>query len=190
MASLRVGAAVGVVVAVVAGVAVAPGPDSARWVPAYVGLGSNLGDSVALIGQAIERLDDLELTRVVCRSGLYRTAPFGPIEQQPFVNAVVGVLTLSTPMQLLQRLLEIEQGLGRRRDGERWGPRHIDLDLLVHGEARLEAEGLRVPHPGIPERDFVLYPLLEIAPHLSIPGLGVVRALASRVVDRGVQRLR
>ncbi len=174
----------------VAGVAVAAGPDSARWVPAYVGLGSNLGDSVALIDQAIELLGDLKFTRVLCRSGLYRTAPFGPIEQQPFVNAVVGVLTLKAPTQLLENLLEIEQRLGRRRDGERWGPRHIDLDLLVHGETRLEAEGLRVPHPGIPERDFVLYPLLEVAPHLSIPGLGVVRDLASRVVDRGVQRLR
>jgi 2-amino-4-hydroxy-6-hydroxymethyldihydropteridine diphosphokinase len=178
------------VVVAVAGVAAAAGPDSARWVPAYVGLGSNLGDSVALIGQAIELLDDPASTQVVCRSELYRTAPFGPIAQQPFVNAVVGVLTLRTPMQLLRHLLEIEQRLGRRRDGARWGPRHIDLDLLVHGEARFEVEGLQVPHPGIPERDFVLYPLLEVAPHLSIPGLGVVRDLASRVVDRGVQRLR
>lgn len=177
-------------VAVVVGVAVVAGPDPSRWVPAYVGLGSNLGDSVALIGQAIALLDETGHTRVVARSGLYRTAPFGPIEQQPFVNAVVGVLTRDAPLIMLRQLLEIELRLGRRRDGERWGPRHIDLDLLVHGETRLESDGLRVPHPGIPERDFVLYPLFEIAPHLSIPGLGVVRDLAARVVDRGVQRLR
>jgi len=176
--------------AVVVGVAVAAGPDASRWVPAYVGLGSNLGDSVALIGRAITLLDEFGHTRVVARSGLYRTAPFGPIEQQPFVNAVVGVLTRESPPTLLQRLLEIERRLGRRREGERWGPRHIDLDLLVHGETCIDSDGLRVPHPGIPERDFVLYPLFEIAPHLSIKGMGVVRDLTARVVDRGVERLR
>ena len=176
--------------AVVEGVAlVAAAPDMARWVPAYVGLGSNLGDSVALIGRAIELLGESPLTRVVVRSGLYRTAPFGPVPQQPFVNAVVGVITQATPMQVLQRLLEIERVLGRRRDGERWGPRLIDLDLLVQGDSRLQIEELTLPHPGIPERDFVLYPLLDVAPHLPIPGVGVVRDLAAQVTNRGVQRL-
>jgi len=182
---------VDVVGAAVVGVAVvaAPDPDTVRWVPAYAGLGSNLGDSVALIERAIELIGSHSTTRVISRSALYRTAPFGPVQQQPFVNAVVGVLTLESPMQLLQRLLETERCLGRRRDGERWGPRLIDLDLLVHGDARLEVEGLMLPHPGIPERDFVLYPLFDVAPHLSIPVFGVVRDLVARVTNRGVQRL-
>jgi 2-amino-4-hydroxy-6-hydroxymethyldihydropteridine diphosphokinase len=99
------------------------------------------------------------------------------------------MLTRLAPHDLLAALRALEQQLGRSPPRERWGPREIDLDLLVHGSARIDDEVLTVPHPGIPQRDFVLYPLQDIAPDLWVPGLGRVRALAARVEDRGARRL-
>ena len=159
------------------------------WVPAYIGLGSNVGDSRAAIGRALEVIGSWADTRLVIRSSCYRTTPFGPVERDPFINAAAGVLTHLAPGELLTRLRTLERQLGRAEKRVRWGPREIDLDLLVHGEWTVTSDELVLPHPGIPERDFVLYPLRDIAPHLRIPGMGVVHELASNVADRGIERL-
>ena len=162
---------------------------SAPWRPAYVALGSNLDDPPRQIARAAERVAALPRTRWVLASSLYRTAPFGPVAQPEFRNAVVGLLTQLAPAELLAALRGIELELGRAPARERWGPRRIDLDLLVHGDARSDTAELRLPHPGIPERNFVLYPLAEIAPDLQVPGIGVVRELAARVSGAGIERL-
>ncbi len=159
------------------------------WQPAYVALGSNLGDSRALLEQAIAALSALPDTRSWRRSALYRTVPYGPVKQGDFVNAVVGVMTTLPVEDFFAALQRLERDLGREPRRERWGPREIDLDLLVYGREQRDSERLRLPHPGIPERDFVLYPLRDVAADLQIPGLGRVRDLAERVADRGMQRL-
>lgn len=167
----------------------APAADPSVWVPAYIGLGSNLGDSRALIAQAVDAMGAFPDTRVIKVSPGYRTVPYGPVEQGAFVNAVAAVLTRLDPGVLLRQLRELERQLGRAERRVRWGPREIDLDLLVHGESTISTEELILPHPGIPERDFVLYPLRDIAPHMRIPGMGEVNKLASQVADRGIERL-
>ena len=159
------------------------------WLPAYVGLGSNLGDPVARLRAALDALAALPGVTALVASPFYRTAPFGPVPQPDFVNAVAGLLTTLDPEALHAALRALEQRLGRQPPRERWGPREIDLDLLVHGTARRDTPELTVPHPGIPQRDFVLYPLRDIAPDLLVPGLGAVRELAARVADRGAVRL-
>ncbi len=159
------------------------------WQPAYIGLGSNLGDPVARLRTAIDALAEATDGRSIRVSPFYRTAPFGPVEQPHFVNAAVGLLTRLDPHELLAALRALERRLGRSPPRERWGPREIDLDLLVHGTAQVSDEVLTLPHPGIPQRDFVLYPLRDIAPDLWVPGQGRVRGLAERVEDRGAERL-
>ena len=163
--------------------------DAVLWHPAYVALGSNLGDSRAAVERAIIAISGLPKTRSWRRSALYRTVPFGPVKQADFINSVVGVLTQMPLEDFFAALQQLETELGRARRHERWGPREIDLDLLVYGRESRDSESLRLPHPGIPERDFVLYPLRDVAADLYIPGLGRVRELAERVPDRGVQRL-
>jgi len=160
-----------------------------RWVPAYVALGSNLDDPVAQVARAMDALGELPDTRRVLRSSLYRSRPFGPVEQPDFVNAVAGLLTALEPARLLQCLQATEARLGRERPVVRWGPRRIDLDLLVHGGTRIAQPDLTVPHPGIAERAFVLVPLAEIAPDLLVPGAGSVRDLLAQVDSSGVERL-
>lgn len=159
------------------------------WHPAYIGLGSNVGEPILSIERAIREIDSLRDTRVVLRSAMYRSAPFGPVAQDSFVNAAVGVLTRCEPIVLLRMLRALEVRLGRSPPRVRWGPREIDLDLLAHGDTQLDSAELALPHPGIPERDFVLYPLQDMAPQLHIAGLGLVRELAARVRDRGIERL-
>jgi 2-amino-4-hydroxy-6-hydroxymethyldihydropteridine diphosphokinase len=162
----------------------------ARWLPAYVGIGSNLSDPERQVRAALAALGALPGSRLVARSPLYRTRPFGEVVQPAFVNAVAGLLTQRTPEELLADLRALERKLGRVAAlSERWGPRLIDLDLLVVGrEVRATAE-LTLPHPGIAERDFVLYPLADIAPDLEVPGLARVSQLRGRVADRGIERL-
>lgn len=172
-----------------ADVAVAAQAPAELWQPAYVGLGSNLGDSRACIARAVASIDSLQGCRVIAVSPCYRSVPFGPVEQGAFINAVVGLLTRLEPLDLLRALRALEVQLGRVAPRVRWGPREIDLDLLVHGESRLDSAELTLPHPGISARDFVLYPLRDIAPALRIPGLGLVEELAAAVVDRGLERL-
>jgi 2-amino-4-hydroxy-6-hydroxymethyldihydropteridine diphosphokinase len=149
--------------------------------PAYVGLGSNLDEPPRQITRAFEALDELEDTQLVLRSRRYRTKPFGPIAQPDFVNAAAGLLTRLTARRLLDALKATERRLGRVRATERWGPRRIDLDLLVYGDARIDEPELAVPHPGLAERAFALAPLADIAPELKVPGLGPVRDLLAAV---------
>ena len=138
---------------------------------AYVGLGSNLGDRERSIRRAAELIGALRL------STIRETEPWG-IEDQPlFLNAVAEVETDLPPRRLLDRLLEVERTLGRMRDGARFGPRTIDLDLLLYGSEMVAEPGLTVPHPRLHERRFVLEPLAELEPGLVVPGRGPVPAL-------------
>ena len=160
-----------------------------RWQPAYIGVGSNLEDPRTQVLAALARLGDLPKTRLVLASRLYRSRPLGRVAQPDFVNAVAGILTRLDPNALLTELRAIESAMGRPKRHERWGPRIIDLDLLAHGrERRTEAE-LTLPHPGIVERNFVLYPLAEIAPDLELPGFGRVADLAAAVTAEGITLL-
>jgi 2-amino-4-hydroxy-6-hydroxymethyldihydropteridine diphosphokinase len=160
-----------------------------RWLPAYIGVGSNLSDPETQVKRAMQALDRLPGSRLLASSPLYRTKPFGDVVQPPYVNAVAGLLTRSTPEELLAALRNLERELGREPPRERWGPRVIDLDLLVVGREERATETLTLPHAGIALRDFVLYPLADIAPDLEIPRLGRVAALRDRVVNRGIERL-
>ena len=159
------------------------------WQPAYVGIGSNLDDPRAQVSRAAAALAQLPQTRPVLLSPLYRSEPLGEVVQPAFVNAVAGLLTQLSPEQLLEELRRLERELGREPPRERWGPRRIDLDLLVPGRETRATPALTLPHPGIGERDFVLYPLADIAPDLEVPGLGRAAQLRVRVANRGVQRL-
>lgn len=160
-----------------------------RWQPAYVGLGSNLGDSRGTIGRAVEALRAIGEIRSFTLASLYRTAPFGPVAQPHFVNTVAGVVTTLPPREFLARLRGIERALGRERTEVRWGPRTIDLDLLVQGNERIADEQLTLPHPGIAEREFVLVPLADVAPSLEVPGVGIVSDLLARVARGAVARI-
>ncbi|MDZ7643929.1 MAG: 2-amino-4-hydroxy-6-hydroxymethyldihydropteridine diphosphokinase [Woeseiaceae bacterium] len=154
-------------------------PARARWRPAYVGLGSNLEDPVGQVEGALAELAALPQTRLEARSSLYRSAPLGPADQPDYVNAAAALLTRLTADELLAGLQAIEASHGRRRDGARWGPRTLDLDLLVYGRERRESASLTLPHPRIAQRNFVLWPLAEIAPYLTVPGLTHVAALTA-----------
>jgi len=162
------------------------------WRPAYVAIGSNLNDPRARVCEAYERLAALPATLPVRRSRLYGTQPMGPQDQPDFVNAAAGLLSQLTARELLEGLQRIEAAMGRTRQ-EHWGPRVIDLDLVwMVGEAIGEAEsmlrgpGLTLPHPGVSTRNFVLYPLADIAPTLAIPGHGNVLELLRRAGDAGI----
>lgn len=147
----------------------------------YIGLGSNLADPGAQVERASRALADLPKTRLVQRSRLYRSAPWGRADQPEFVNAVVALQTELTPRELLEALLAVERAAGRARDATRWGPRVLDLDILVFGDRLIDEPGLHVPHPHLHERAFVLLPLAEIAPHLIVLGHGRVDDLARRI---------
>jgi 2-amino-4-hydroxy-6-hydroxymethyldihydropteridine diphosphokinase len=163
--------------------------NNSRWLPAYVGVGSNLADPRSQVGRAIEALGRLPVTRFVVSSPLYRTQPLGDVDQPEFVNAAAGLLTQLTPEDFLAGLRRLERELGREPSRVRWGPRVIDLDLLVVGRETRAGESLTLPHPEIAARDFVLYPLADIAPDLLVPGSGRVAALRDRVANRGIERL-
>lgn len=164
--------------------------EAVTWVPAYIGLGSNLDDPPRQLRAALGALARVPQSRLIAVSALYRNPPLGPVVQPDFVNAVAGMLTLLPARGLLAALKGIEQAQGRRRNaGDRWGPRVIDLDLLVFGSAMIEEDALLVPHPGIAERNFVLFPLLEIAPGLTIPGRGAMADLAACLDRTGLERL-
>lgn len=156
------------------------------WQPAYIGVGSNVDNPAAQVHLAVSKLRLLSSTRVVLVSPLYGSRAFGPILQPDFVNAVVGVLTQLAPRALLAELQGLETTLGRPAQHARWGPRVIDLDLLIFGRERSAASGLVLPHEGIGERNFVLLPLAAIAPDLDIPGLGRVSELAARVSPKDI----
>lgn len=146
---------------------------------AYVALGANLGPREITLLRAVDLLAETEGIDVQAVSQLRETEPVGVVEQPPFLNGAVAVETSLPPRELLERLLEVERTLGRVRH-VRWGPRFVDLDLLVYGDQQIDEPGLRVPHPRLHERRFALEPLAELDPELTIPGIGpVVDALAA-----------
>lgn len=159
---------------------------SSLWTPAYVAIGSNLDDPVAQVRAALGHLGSLERTRLILVSRLYRSAPLGPQDQPEFVNAAAGLLTQLSPRELLIRLKQLEQSMGREVPVVRWGPRRIDLDLSMYGSQRINEADLVVPHPGVPARNFVLYPLRDIAPDVIVPGHASVASLADRLDDAGL----
>jgi 2-amino-4-hydroxy-6-hydroxymethyldihydropteridine diphosphokinase len=153
-------------------------------------VGSNLDDPVAQVAAAFDGLAALDGCRLYATSDLYWNPPMGPQDQPDYVNGVAGLLTLLEPADLLAALQALEARQGRiRTEGDRWGPRIIDLDLLVYGTQTVEAPGLNLPHPGISERNFVLFPLRDIAPTLAVPGQGVVEALAQQMGSEGLQEI-
>lgn len=164
----------------------APAPARVR---AYVGLGSNLDDPAGQVRRALSALRALAGTRVAAASPLYRSPPLGPPDQPDYVNAVASLDTALGARALLGELQAIEAAQGRARGGERWGPRTLDLDLLLYGDARIEEGGLVVPHPRAHERAFVLVPLHDLAPALYIPGRGSIRQLLRRVPAAGLERV-
>ena len=148
---------------------------------AYVGLGSNLGDREAMLRRALKLLEAEDEIEVVAVSTIRETDPV-EIEDQPrFLNAAAAVETELRPGELLERLLAVEQALGRTREGPRYGPRTIDLDLLLYGDEVVDGPGLRVPHPRLAERRFALEPLRELDPELVVPGAGPLKALLSEL---------
>jgi 2-amino-4-hydroxy-6-hydroxymethyldihydropteridine diphosphokinase len=145
---------------------------------AYIGLGSNLGDREALIRRAAGLVGARRL------SSLLETQPWGFVNQPKFLNAAAEIETTLSPRQLLVHLLDVERRLGRERIGPRWGPRTIDLDLLLYGDDSIDEPGLVVPHPRLTKREFALRPLAELVPALIIPGNGTVQeALAGLQSD-------
>jgi 2-amino-4-hydroxy-6-hydroxymethyldihydropteridine diphosphokinase len=148
---------------------------------AYVGLGANLGKREDTLRRAIELLRDADGVAVVAVSQLRETDPVGVLEQPPFLNGAAAVETTLSPRELLDALLGIERELGRVRDGTRWGPRKIDLDLLLYADDFVVESGVRVPHPRLHERRFALEPLAELDPELRIPGRGRVSDLLAHL---------
>lgn len=157
---------------------------------AFIGLGTNLGDRLASLSSAVAALRRLEDAELVAVSGAYETSPVGPVTQGDFLNAVVELATHRQPRRLLDTLLAIEAEHGRRRS-VRWGPRSLDLDLLLWGREQVDEPGLKVPHPYLTARRFVLEPLLEIAPELVHPvsDLPLADSLAELDASEQVRRL-
>lgn len=156
-------------------------------VRAFLGLGGNIGDPAQAIASALQRLNASDGVTVTTVSSLYRTPPWGKTDQPDFFNAAAEIGTTLLPRELLGLCLEIEQGLKRVR-GERWGPRTIDIDILLYDECRIAEEGLEIPHPHMTERAFVMVPLAEIAPELVVEGIRAAERAAS-LDSAGIRRL-
>lgn len=155
---------------------------------AYIGIGSNLGDKVGYIKQALAGLEAYPGIRLLRVASLYETAPWGGIDQAWYVNTVAEIDSQLAPEQLLEVCLDIEKQLGRTRE-VRWGPRTLDLDLLLYGQRKIELPQLQVPHPRLTERAFVLVPLAELRPELILTQ-GAVQALAMRsLVDQEIKKI-
>lgn len=135
----------------------------------YIAIGSNLGEPLKQAQQAIAALDAIPSTRVVSTSSIYRTKPLGPQDQPDFLNLAVLLETELEPEDLLNHTQKIELDLGRVRKDERWGPRTLDLDIMLFGNRVIHTERLTVPHYGLKEREFMLYPLSDITPSLIFP---------------------
>jgi len=148
----------------------------------YIGLGSNLGNKAENLARAlllIQAIEDIHINKV---SSLYQTAPWGKTDQEDFINQVIAIETKISPLDLLHRLQEIEIKLGRQRDVQ-WGPRIIDLDVLLYGRETIDLEELKVPHPYLLQRLFVLIPLQEIEPDLVFPNGSTIMEVLNRVID-------
>lgn len=153
---------------------------------ACVGLGSNLENPARQVRTALEKLRATPGIEIVAISGFYRSAPLGPAGQDDYCNAVCSISTSLSAQELLRKLQAIETAMARARGGPRWGPRVIDLDLLLYGDAIIATPELTVPHPEMHRRNFVLAPLAEIAPDVVIPGHGMAADLAERIGREGL----
>ncbi|EAO6762609.1 2-amino-4-hydroxy-6-hydroxymethyldihydropteridine diphosphokinase [Salmonella enterica] len=146
---------------------------------AYIALGSNLASPLEQVNAALKAIADIPDSRIVAVSSFYRTPPLGPQDQPDYLNAAVALDTALTPEELLNHTQRIERQQGRERKAERWGPRTLDLDIMLFGDEVINTERLTVPHYDMKNRGFMLWPLFEIAPELTFPDDGV--ALAQRV---------
>ncbi len=155
---------------------------------AYIGLGSNLADPIEQVKTAIINLQLLPQTELIAWSSLYASPPMGPQDQPDYINAVVEIETVLSAHQLLDALQVVEQQQGRTRN-RHWGERTLDLDVLLYGQHTVDDVRLKVPHPGIALRAFVLYPLAEISPDLSIPNLGNIEQLLQYCPSEGLIKL-
>mgnify|MGYP001370554612 CR=1 FL=1 len=168
-------------------------PDSlaapAQPVWAFIGVGANLDGPREHVRRALDELATLPRSRLVTASSLYRSPPMGPPDQPDYINAVAQLETTLAPMDLLSELQRIENLHGRVRKDERWGPRTLDLDILLYAERIIDQPRLQVPHRGLHERAFVLYPLREIAPELQVPGRGALEMLARACPREGLERI-
>ncbi|OBT17286.1 2-amino-4-hydroxy-6-hydroxymethyldihydropteridine diphosphokinase [Vibrio sp. UCD-FRSSP16_10] len=156
-------------------------------ITAYIAVGSNLGDPVAQAKLAIRSLQELPNSRVIQASSLYSSTPMGPQNQPDYINAVVKIETTLQPLELLDNTQKIENEQGRVRKEERWGPRTLDLDLILYGNEIINLPRLVVPHYGMKVREFVLYPLLEIEPNLILPDGTTLQDLITSVDQNGLQ---
>lgn len=150
---------------------------------AFIGLGANIGEDIqTTLTEALWFIDSLPQTSIRAQSKFYRSPPWGRTDQPEFINAVAELQTRLAPRVLLNYLLEIETRFGRERsEGEKWGPRELDLDLLTFGEEVIDVPGMHLPHPHLHERAFVLVPLAEIAPKLEIAGVGKISDLLAAI---------
>ena len=154
----------------------------------FIGLGSNLSEPRAQLHAAVQSLARIPDTSLRAVSSLYQTRPLGPQDQPEYLNAVVQLETELEPEALLDQLQSIEADQGRRRDGERWGARTLDLDILLFGERTMNTPRLTIPHAGLHQREFVLYPLNELAPDQEVPELGLVAELTASCAPNGIER--
>lgn len=156
---------------------------------AYIGLGANLGRPTDKILSALASIAELSEIHLVAHSSLYMSNPIGPAGQPKYINAVAKLSTTLSPHHLLDALLSLETKLGRTREGTRWGPRIIDLDLLYYGERTINHHNLVLPHPEINNRNFVVYPLYEIEPGFVLPTGQLLSTLIDEVSSRGLERI-
>ena len=156
---------------------------------AYIGLGSNLHEPERQIGRTTEALRGIGEATLSAVSSLYRTAPIGPQDQPEFINAVCQMTVIAGAYELFSGLRNIEDAFGRKRDPAPNGPRILDLDLLLYGDSQLAIADLQIPHPRMHLRRFVLEPLLELDPNVTIPGQGAARELLRHCLDQRVARV-
>jgi len=158
-------------------------------VEAYIGLGSNLADPQLQVTTALEELNAIERTRLLEASSLYASQPMGPSDQPDYINAVAKIATQLSAQDLLKALQAIEQAHQRERKSERWGPRTLDLDIILYGDEQIDSKTLQIPHYGVAEREFVLIPLQELQADLIIPGKGAVEELIAKLPPYKLSRL-
>lgn len=154
----------------------------------YIGIGSNLDNPRQHVLTACQQLSELPESQLICHSDLYISAPMGPQDQPDYINAAALIKTALLPQQLLTELQAIEQHHGRERK-HRWGERTLDLDILIYGELQIDSQQLTIPHIGIEQRAFVIYPLFDITPTLHIPGLGSLERLKNKLQDASIRKL-
>ena len=158
-------------------------------VDAYIGLGSNLSNPKSQVTQALQELDAMEETKLIQASSLYKSKPMGPSDQPDFINAVAEIATYLSPEDLLCELQKIEQSHQRERKKNRWGPRTLDLDIILYGDVQMDTKKLQIPHYGVAEREFVLIPLQELQANLIIPGKGAIVDLIEQLPPYSLKKL-